>query len=913
MTEGTVTQCESRGGMRREAPSRGMSIVALSTAAMLTAGLLACSGDAGTPGGATVSGAFDGPPPARVAGYDWARHGGNYMYNYYLPPAPSSTPWAPAWSPRGDAIAVGMSGSIWSIALEEGVDPETGQATDPGVATELTRGSAYHSSPAWSPDGRWIVYTADNGASAGEGPHTIQLAILDVESGESRALTDDEFVYADPTFSADGTQLAYVSTQPNGYFNVYVRPIQDGQWNGSAVAVTSDNDFGRERLYFGSQDMHLSPSWMPDGEELLLVSNRDVALGSGNVIRVPAEVGGIERRSTVLAEQTLYRARPDVSPDGTRFVYSSTSGSADQYVNLYVQPTIGGEPYKLTFFQHDAFHPRWSPDGEWIAYVSNESGLPQLELLETFGGARRRIEITQRRWKEPMGTLVATVRAEGLSGEGSSEPTAARVTLIAADGKVWAPSDAYARIGGRGGFPAFHSTGSFSLQLPPGPVDLTVMKGFELHPDRRHVEVRAGEVTEVEVVLRRMADLSAEGWHNGSTHLHMNYAGNLHNTLENMMMMSDAEDQDIVNEQVANKDNRILDHQFFVPGGDAHPLSTPDRVLVVGQEYRPPFYGHVFMLGLEDHLISPFTTGYEGTAIESLYPSNTDMLRKAKLQGATTGYVHAFGGDADPLEGNLGGGKGFMVDAVLEALDALEWSSAGHAGFFPLYAVWNNDLRITAVGGEDAISSLHWTPLVGAMRTYVRTPDRRRTMEGWFEGLRDGRAFVTNGPLVSLMVNDSIPGSELALPAGATSIAVQARVRSITPLTRAWLVHDGRDVQEVALSPDRMSGEFSGDVPITGSGWIHLRAEGEREEHYPLDATFAQAFTNPVWFEVDGAPIRDAASAEYGIRWIEKLTAMAEASPGWRSEEEWRRVRYQFLQAKGVYERLRAEAEGSTP
>ena len=53
----------------------------------------------------------------------------------------------------------------------------------------------------------------------------------------------------------------------------------------------------------------------------------------------------------------------------------------------------------------------------------------------------------------------------------------------------------------------------------------------------------------------------------------MNYAGNLHNTLENLMMMSAAEDQDIVLEQIANKDNRILDHQFFVPGGGPHPLS----------------------------------------------------------------------------------------------------------------------------------------------------------------------------------------------------------------------------------------------------------------------------------------------------------------------------------------------------
>ena len=861
--------------------------------------LSACGGESAPPVPAMRSNVNQAPPPASVSGYEWARHGGNYMYNYYLPPAPSSTPWAPAWSPDGSAIAVGMSGSIWSVSV--GMDGEGG----PGVATELTRGATYHSSPAWSPDGRWIVYTSDNGASSRGGVHRIQLEILDVESGETRALTDDDLVYADPTFSPDGTRLAYVSTEPSGYFNVYVRPVAAGAWSGEAVAVTSDNDFGRSRLYFGPQDMHITPAWLPNGEELLIVSNRDVALGSGNVFRVPAEAGGMERRQIVLAEQTLYRTRPDVSLDGRRFVYSSTAGAGDQYANLYVQPTAGGEPYKMTFFEHDAFHPRWSPDGEWIAFISNEGGLPRLELLETYGGARRRLEVTERRWKEPTGILEVAVGAGGTTG-----PTAARVTLIASDGKAWAPADAYARIGGRGGFPAFHTTGSFAVDLPPGEADLTVMKGFEFYPDRRRVEIRAGEVTRVDVALTRMTDLSAAGWHNGSTHVHMNYAGNLHNTLDNMMMMSDAEDQDIVNEQIANKDNRILDYQFFVPGGGAHPSSTPDRILVVGQEYRPPFYGHVFMFGLEDHLISPFTTGYEGTAIESLYPSNTDMLRKAKAQGATTGYVHAFGGDGDPLEANLGGGKGFIVDAALGATDALEWSNAGQAGFRPLYALWNNDLRVTAVGGEDALSSLHWTPLVGAMRTYVRTPDGERTMEGWFQGLRDGRAFVTTGPLVELTVNGEIPGGEIGLPAGTTAVSVRARVRSITPLARAWLVHNGREVGEVPLAADRTTGDFEGEVAITGSGWIHLRAEGVPEERYPLDARYAQAFTNPVWFTVGGAPIRDADSADYSLAWIERLTEMAEEWPGWRSEEERGSVFDQFREAAAVYERLKGEAAG---
>ena len=132
----------------------------------------------------------------------------------------------------------------------------------------------------------------------------------------------------------------------------------------------------------------------------------------------------------------------------------------------------------------------------------------------------------------------------------------------------------------------------------------------------------------------------------------MNYGGNFRNTLENLMFMSRAEDQDILNELVANKDNRILDWMYFEPGGGAHSISKtdPKMLVLVGEEYRPPFYGHVFYLGLKENLISPFTTGYEGTGIESLYPSNTDMFRKAKAQGAVTGYVHPHSGDSDPLE-----------------------------------------------------------------------------------------------------------------------------------------------------------------------------------------------------------------------------------------------------------------------
>ena len=809
--------------------------------------------------------------------YPSARSGGNYMHAFYLPPAPSATPWAPAWAPDGQSVAVSMQGSIWEVEVET------------GVALQLTSGRGYHSSPNFSPDGRWLVYTADFDNKR------IQLEVMNIETGEVFRLTDDDQIYLDPVFSPDGKQIAYVSTQPSGYFNIYIRNFFDGSWVAPPVGVTSDNDFGRSRLYFGAWDMHITPTWMPDGSELLLVSNRDVPLGSGNVLRVPAIENGIEFAETVLSEQSLYRTRPDVSIDGKRFVYSSTSGSADQYNNLYVQPTVGGEPYKMTFFESDAFHPRWSPDGEKIAFIGNSEGLSQLMMLETYGGKLTHVSINELRHREPMGMVSVKI----LDSD-DNQLTPNRIHLKASDGKFYAPLDAYARAGHVGDL-VFHNDGEFEVQVPVGDMEFSVLKGFEFHPITESVNVIENEVIHLEVKLERLINMGKRGWHNASTHVHANYGGNLHNTLDNLKFMSRAEGQDLVLEQVANKDNRILDYHLFEAGGGAHSSSEVDQVVVVGQEYRPPFYGHVFMFGMKDHLISPFVTGYEGTAVESLYPSNTDMLLKAKAQGAVTGYVHPFLGEIDPLEGSLGGGKGFVVDAALGATDALEWSDASTSGFYPLYAVWNSGLRITATGGEDSISSLHRSKLIGSFRTYVYTGSAGLSMEAWFDGLLKGRALVTSGPILEMAVGSSLPGDTIEFSDDRGTLNISGRLRSIVDVESVKLVCNGELIEEIFLGENKRELNFDTNFEVRESGWCHLRTEGDAETRGYLDVRYPQAFTNPIWFSVDEKAIQNEEAVQYALEWIEKLEDLAAQWPGWRSEEERSHVFAQFEEARDVY------------
>ena len=814
--------------------------------------------------------------------------------NAYLPPVPGSTPWAPAWSPDGNWIAVGMSGSIWKVDRTS------------GVAYELTYDAKYHAAPTWSPDGHWILYTADDGGN------TIQLEILNVESGQTHALTTDAFVYTDPVFSPDGTRVAYVSTNPTGYLTVYVRPIKGGDWTGPPVAVAAEASGDRG----AAPPLYLEPTWTRDGKELLIVSNRNVKeipgasdlanSLAGEILRVPAVAGGTSQaRTVVVGAESYYRARPDVSMDGTRLVFSSTRGSADEFHNLYFQSLAGGEPAKLTFFSHDAFHPRWSPDGEWIAYISNEDGLPQLALLETYYGEQKTLRLVDRRWKRPMGVLsMRTVDAT------TGEVVASRIHLTAADGKAYAPSDAFA-LTSRAGDRVFHAAGPFTVALPVGKAHVTAVKGFEFWPETADVDLKAGEVTTVTLSLKRMSHLAARGWYSGSMHAHLSNEGSSHATLDTYLMIHAAEGEDVVTLQDADYGSRILDAEYFVKGGGPHPRSTSNRLFLVGQEPRPPLYGHLFLFGMKDHLQSPVRWG--GTGGTSLYPTPTDIFRRARTQGALVGYDHGFGGEADPLKGTLGPAAGFLVDAALGTADVVTWNGASRGGFFPLYAVWNNGLKVTAIGGEDAIANAQQRRVLsGGTRTFVFTGDRGLNTDAWFASLRAGHVFVSTGPLVELVINGRMPGDEVTVPAGGGTVDVDATVRSMTPLDKVLLVFNGTIVEEVPLSADRKHAELKKSVRVTQSGWYHLRAEGRPAERFPLDADYAQAFTNPVWVAVGRQPIRNRAAAEYGVRWVDKLEQMATTLSLWRSPAEKAHVLGVFDEARQIYRRLASEAASTT-
>ena len=827
---------------------------------------------------------LDNPPQA----YPQARTGGNYMHSFYLPPPGTSTPWWPSWSPDGQWLAFSMQGSLWKVRLGD------------SVAYEIAHASEYLSSPEWSPDGRYIAFTAETDSQS------INLRLLDVEKGTVTDLSSGDYVNLDPAWSPDSSRLAFVSTRPGGYYNIFAMDINNGR-PGQIVQLTRDNAYGQDRLYFGNYDLHIQPSWSPDGKEIMFVSNRQIPLGSGGIWRMPAAANGIDQARMIHKEETLFRTRPHWSHDGKRLVYSSHLGG--QFTNLFVLPVEGGEPYKMTFGDWDRFHPRWSPDGEWIAYISNLGGLPQMRLLKTYGGLDKKVEINSLRWMRPVGRVRVQIR-DTYTGE----LVGARIYARASDGKTYVPTDAFHRRGERQVEHFFHTDGDFVLEVPEGELLLEAMRGFEHYPTAKRVDIRAKETALVTLELEPMADLETDGWYSGSNHVHMNYGGDLHNTPENLLFMADAENLNWIGELIANKDNRILDYQFFT--GKPHPASDQRFLLTFNQEYRPPFYGHVSFVNLTKHLLSPFTTGYQGTAIESLYPSNTDMFRLAKQQGAVTAYVHPYPGNGDPLEGDLGGAKGFPVDAALGTVDYLEQSYASWATYRVWHHVLNNGFRIPLVGGEDSITNLAKSRIIGQFRVYCQVGSRL-SWKGWLESLVNGRSFTTNGPLLEVSVDNHGPGEEIRLSPGGGSVRVKGSLRSIVPIERVELVINGQ--ARPLGSPQNHSDPrgagtyftFDREIEIRHSSWLTLQAYTSASIH-PIDDTFVQATTNPVWLKVGDQPVRSESSAAYFVRWIDKLTAMAQAHPGWRSQKEKDHVFQQFQEARAVYERLRNEAQAAS-
>ncbi|MGH9750637.1 MAG: CehA/McbA family metallohydrolase [Candidatus Polarisedimenticolia bacterium] len=815
----------------------------------------------------------------------------HYYYREMYLPQVTDGPASAAWSPDGMELIYAMQGSLWR------------QGVGSTVARQITDGPGYHHQPDWSPDGHHVVFAAylDD---------AIEVWILDLRTGVTRPLTQERAVSVEPRFSPDGTRLAFVSTRFEGRFHVFTGAFKDGVLTG-VERLTEDRDSGLPRYYYSRYDHYLSPSWSPDGGEILLVSNRGRIWGTGGFFRMAARAGAKLRE--VHREETTWKARPDWARDGRRVAYASYLGG--QWHQIWLGTAEGGDPFPLTYGEFDATSPRWSPDGRRIAYISNQDGGTSLWTIEIPGGRRHRMRIETRRRLKPSGRLKIQV-VDAATGR----PVPARVAVETPDGRSWAPDDAW-RHGDeafdRGArtfeYSYFHTPGTSEVVVPAGSATVEVIRGLEYRPFRREVEVAEGAVRSLRVPLRRLADLPARGWWSGDLHVHMNYGGSYRNTPERLAAQAAAEDLQVVENLVVNKEQRIPDIAWFAEG-PAPPLRR-GALVAHGQEFHTSFWGHTALLGQEENLLLPDYAAYANTAAASLYPHNPAVFDLAHEQRGIVGYVHPFDAVPDPVKDERLT-HDLPVGAALDKLDYFE--VVGFSDHLATATVWhrllNCGFRIPAGAGTDAMAN--YASLrgpVGVDRVYVRT-GARPDHAAWLRGLRDGRTFATNGPLLGFALGGREPGDEMRLPAGGGTLDARVWLRSIVPIERLEIVGNGEVVATLPLDDEGRAAEALHRVAVRDSGWYVLRAWSPRP-HHPILDIYPYATTSPIYVSVGGRPVRSAADAAYFLKWIDRLEQAARAHADWNTEAEKGAVLRDLEAARAVFRERGAapDAPGARP
>jgi Tol biopolymer transport system component len=837
---------------------------------------------------------------------------GYYWREMYVPQV-TSGPSAVTWSPDGRDVIYSMQGSLWR------------QRLGTTEARQLTSGPRYDYQPDWSPDGRFVVFSSYDG-------NALDLRVLDLENGQTQTLLANGAANLEPRWSPDGKRLAFVSTAYNGRWHVFVGAVQrvaqvvDSQPDASTIVtslrlgrvrldsverITEDKDSGLPRYYYSAYDHYLSPTWSPDGRELILVSNRGRIYGTGGIWRMEARAGAPMRE--LHFEETTWKARPDWARDGKRVVYSGYHGR--QWNQLWLLSADGGDPIQLTYGDFDATAPRWSPDAKRIAYVSNDGGNTSLWTVDVPGGKRTRVEARTRTYAGPVGRVVLTVLDSA-----TGRPMPARVSVAAAatgpdSGRFFAPNDAWrhadeARVRGeqRLEYGYFHTAGRDTVTVPAGSVTVEVWRGPEYRTVRREVTVGPDAMREVRIALARLTDLPSRGWWGGDMHVHMNYGGAYRNTPAHLALQARAEGLNVVENLVVNKEQRIPDIAYWRP--DIDPVSTRDFVLAHGQEFHTGFWGHAGLVGLTDHYLLPDYAGYAGTALASLFPTNAAVADLAHAQQGLMGYVHPF--DFRPDLSRVEGGIPYElpIDVALGKVDYYEvMGYSDHLiGSEIWYRLLNLGFRIPAGAGTDAFpnfAALRGPP--GLVRVYARTGvgqplDHRR----WLAAVKAGRTFVTNAPVLEFTLGGREIGDEIRLSSG-QALRAHVRLRSPVPVDHLELIGNGRVVASIPLEGDRTSADTTITVQASRSGWYVVRAWSDRPRLPVLDL-YPFASTSPIYVQVGTSLVRSTEDADYFLGWMDRVVESVRRETAWNTTAEREEVMRMLEAARAELARRKTSA-----
>jgi hypothetical protein len=433
----------------------------------------------------------------------------------------------------------------------------------------------------------------------------------------------------------------------------------------------------------------------------------------------------------------------------------------------------------------------------------------------------------------------------------AQKPVPCRIHLKDASGKPLRP----------GGLPFWHdhfvSPGVAKLDLTPGAYKFEVDRGPEYLVTTGVVRIAEAKNLEVTNRLQRLVDLSKEGWWSGELHVHR--------SLDDSELLMRAEDLHIApvitwwnsNSEWSKRaiPSALLvqfdgNRYFHLMGGEDERgggallyfnLTQPLPIIDAGREYPSPMK---FLADARHHegvwvdIEKPFwydtPVWLASGMVDSIGIAHNHMQRDGVMANEAWGRARDKRRFPDPQ------GNGLWTQEIY-------------------YHVLNCGLRLPPSAGS--ASGVLANP-VGYDRMYVHL-DGELSYEKWWQGVKAGRVFVSNGPLLRCQANSQLPGYVFKSETGAKlDLQVEATLDARDPISSIEIIQDGRVIR--TLSDSSWKGARAlGTVTFKESGWFLVRAIAA------VPNTFRFASTGPFYVEIGSKPFRiSRTSAQFFLDWV---------------------------------------------
>jgi hypothetical protein len=395
------------------------------------------------------------------------------------------------------------------------------------------------------------------------------------------------------------------------------------------------------------------------------------------------------------------------------------------------------------------------------------------------------------------------------------------------------------------------------FELPAGNYRYEIERGPEYSSAGGRMTVLSGGDVGLAADLVRLADLASQGWWSGELHVHR--------PLEDIPLLLRAEDLHVAPVITWWNDRNL----WVARQPPAQQVVAFDRNrfynLMAGEDEREG--GALLYFGLTQPL--PITQA------EREYPSPMLYLREARTHaGVHVDVEKPFWWDvpvwlASGQIDTLGIANNHMCRSTLHPNEA--WGKPRDRERLPVprgngywsqeiyYHALNCGLRVPPSAGS--ASGVLPNP-VGYNRVYVHV-DGPLSYEKWFEGLRAGCTFVTNGPLLRVTANGRLPGFVFTAN-DQVDLDLSGILEGRDTVEDIEIIRDGNVVQKLPAAQLAKGGSL-GKLTFKSSGWFLVRAIADHSR------TFRFASTAPWYVEVGESKKRvSRASARFFLDWTDE-------------------------------------------